>query len=173
LLARSSTAAAKEARAGRVKHQVEFLALKALAAHALGDAPAAQADLAEAMRLASTGGCALPLMYCGRELLAIRLRDQPEGEVAAARLQAWFEQLDKAGREPAATTTAIQPLHRRELQILKLVEQGLRNREIGERLYISEETVKWYLKRAYEALGVKNRAHALARVRQLKLLAPS
>ncbi len=167
---RASAAAVKEARAGRVKHQVEFLALKAAAAQALGDAQAAQGELREAVRLAAPGGCALSLIHCGRDLLAIRLREQPDGEALASRLQGWFDQADKGGQEPAPAVAAVQPLHRRELQILQLVEQGLRNREIGERLYISEETVKWYLKRAYEALGVKNRAHALARVRELRLL---
>ena len=171
LARRAGEAAVKEARAGRVKHQVELLALKALAARALGDGQAAQEDLATAVRLALPGGCALSLIQCGRGLLDIRLRDSPDGEALAARLQGWFELADKARQEPAAAAAAVQPLHRRELQILQLVEQGLRNREIGERLYISEETVKWYLKRAYESLGVKNRAHALARVRELKLLA--
>ena len=47
---------------------------------------------------------------------------------------------------------------------------GLRNRDIGDRLFLSEETVKWYLKRVYEALGVGNRTHALARARELKLM---
>ena len=173
LLERAGVAAAKEARAGRIKHQVEFLGLKALAGQALGYAPVAQCDLMQAIRLASPGGAALALVHCGRGLLDIVLRDQPEGDAAAARLKGWFGQLDQAGRPPAAAAVAVQSLHRRELQILKLVEQGLRNREIGERLYISEETVKWYLKRTYEALGVKNRAHALARVRQLNLLGNS
>ena len=170
---RAAVAAVKEARTGRVKHQIEFLALTALALQALGDAPAAQRELLAAVRLATPGGCALSLVHCGRGLLDIRLRDQPDGETAAARLQAWFDHADQGGLAPSVAAAAVQPLHRRELQILQLVEQGLRNREIGERLYISEETVKWYLKRAYEALGVKNRAHALARVRQLKLLASS
>lgn len=190
LLARAGEAAGKEARAGRVKHQVEFLALRALAAHALGEAAGARRDLIEAIRLATPGGSALALVGCGRDLLHIRLDNaaqglvddhaerkadggmdgKPDGHAEAARLRGWFALLDNPGAASSTPSPPAQALHRRELQILRLVEQGLRNREIGERLYISEETVKWYLKRAYESLGVKNRAHALARVRQLKLL---
>jgi LuxR family maltose regulon positive regulatory protein len=170
LLARAESAAQGEARAGRVKHQVEFLGLQALAARALGDASSAQRDLMEAIRLATPGGAALALIHCGPDLLKIRVGEQPGSTAAMERLRGWFGLLEKAGTAPAAVGPTVQPLHRRERQILQLVEQGLRNREIGERLYISEETVKWYLKRVYEALGVKNRAHALARVRQLKLL---
>ncbi|HSK40157.1 MAG TPA: LuxR C-terminal-related transcriptional regulator, partial [Arenibaculum sp.] len=70
--------------------------------------------------------------------------------------------------EPAARGTA--DLHHRELQILRLVSEGLRNREVGERLLVSEETVKWYLKRLYSKLDVTTRTSAVARGRELGLL---
>jgi LuxR family maltose regulon positive regulatory protein len=178
LLQRVLHAADAEKRAGRVKYLVEFLGLEALARHALGDAGAAGRALAEAIRLASPGGCALPLLYCGAGLLAVPLlaavgTGMPggaDGTALQGRLRGWFESLDQAATGPLPAPTPIQALHRREVQILRLVEQGLRNREVGDRLYISEETVKWYLKRTYEALGVKNRAHALAKARELRLL---
>jgi LuxR family maltose regulon positive regulatory protein len=46
----------------------------------------------------------------------------------------------------------------------------LRNREIGERLRISEDTVKWYLKRLFAKLYVTTRTSAVARGRELGLL---
>lgn len=172
LRARAGEAAATEARAGRVKHQVEFLGLAALAARSLGDGAAARRDLLEAIRLATPGGSALALVLCGTDLLDIlEAPAEPGGSAAAARLAGWFAALTHDHRSTPAALPTVQALHRREIQILKLVEQGLRNREIGARLHISEETVKWYLKRVYESLGVNNRAHALARVRDLKLLA--
>ncbi len=61
-------------------------------------------------------------------------------------------------------------LHHREIQILRLVSEGLRNREIGERLRISEDTVKWYLKRLFAKLYVTTRTSAVARGRELGLL---
>lgn len=50
----------------------------------------------------------------------------------------------------------------RETEILELMAEGLHNPEIGERLCISESSVKTYLRRAYEKLGVTTRSAAIA-----------
>ncbi len=49
----------------------------------------------------------------------------------------------------------------REQEVVDLLAQGLRNREIAERLFISEVTVKAHLRRAYRKLGVRSRVEAL------------
>ncbi|HEU5252442.1 MAG TPA: PAS domain-containing protein [Solirubrobacterales bacterium] len=51
----------------------------------------------------------------------------------------------------------------RQLEILALVAEGLGNAEIGDRLYLSESTVKWHIRKILRALGVSNRAQAVAR----------
>jgi ATP/maltotriose-dependent transcriptional regulator MalT len=51
----------------------------------------------------------------------------------------------------------------REREVLDLVAEGLSNREIAQRLYISHATVKVHLRHTFEKLGVKNRAEAVAR----------
>ena len=51
----------------------------------------------------------------------------------------------------------LNPLTNRELEISRLVAQGLRNRSIAEELGLSEGTVKVYLNRVYEKLGVASR----------------
>lgn len=53
-------------------------------------------------------------------------------------------------------------LSEREIEVLRLVAGGNRNREIGERLFISEETVKGHLKHIMDKLGAKDRTEALA-----------
>ena len=53
-------------------------------------------------------------------------------------------------------------LSERESESLVLLAQGLRNLEIARTLYVSEDTVKTHLKRAYRKLGVANRAQATA-----------
>ena len=58
----------------------------------------------------------------------------------------------------------------RELELLGLIEAGLSNKEIADRLSLSVATVKWHLYNLYAKLGVKNRASALARSRSLNLL---
>ena len=50
----------------------------------------------------------------------------------------------------------------RELDVLRQVSGGNRNRDIGERLGISEETVKVHLKHIMDKLGAKDRTQAIA-----------
>jgi two-component system, NarL family, response regulator DevR len=52
------------------------------------------------------------------------------------------------------------PLNPRQLAIIRLVAHGLTNREIADRLYLSEKTVKAYLGEALRRLGVKKRVEA-------------
>jgi LuxR family maltose regulon positive regulatory protein len=58
----------------------------------------------------------------------------------------------------------------REIDILVMVSGGLRNREIGDRLGLTEGTVKWYMQQIYDKLGVRRRPQAVIRARQLGLL---
>jgi len=53
-------------------------------------------------------------------------------------------------------------LSAREIEVLEQVVAGRRNREIGEKLFISEETVKVHLKHIMEKLGARDRTHAVA-----------
>jgi len=48
----------------------------------------------------------------------------------------------------------------REIQILSLLADGLSDREVARRLYLSEATVKTHLKAVYRKLRVRNRAQA-------------
>ena len=50
----------------------------------------------------------------------------------------------------------------REIEVVELLAQGKSNKEIGQLLTISEETVKTHLKRLYEKLGAADRAQAVA-----------
>ena len=51
----------------------------------------------------------------------------------------------------------------RQVGILGLVAEGLSNAEIASRLYLGESTVKWHVRKILKALGVANRAQAVAR----------
>jgi len=75
--------------------------------------------------------------------------------------------------EPGPTATAAAPfavdearrdrlgITRRELEILELVAEGLSNREIAGRLFVSENTVKTHCSRAFDKLGAKRRTQAV------------
>jgi LuxR family maltose regulon positive regulatory protein len=64
----------------------------------------------------------------------------------------------------------VEPLSQRELEILKLVAQGLSNREIGERLFLALDTVKGHNRHIFDKLQVQSRTEAIARARELGLL---
>jgi DNA-binding CsgD family transcriptional regulator len=61
----------------------------------------------------------------------------------------------------------------RELEILRLLAEGLTDAEIGARLHLASETVRWYNKHIYQKLGVNNRTQAVSRAAAHGLLEPS
>ena len=66
------------------------------------------------------------------------------------------------GAKGRAGPRAVGLLSRRELEVLRLVGEGLSNREIGERLFISPKTAEHHVGRIYAKLGVSTRAEAAA-----------
>ena len=58
----------------------------------------------------------------------------------------------------------------RELEILELIAQGLSNREIAEKLFVSENTVKTHSSRVFDKLGAKRRTQAVQLGKELGLL---
>jgi DNA-binding NarL/FixJ family response regulator len=75
----------------------------------------------------------------------------------AVKLLDEFKQLSRSDREqvPTPRVTA------RELEVLKLVAQGLNNRQIGARLFISENTVKNHIRNILEKLQLHSRMDAV------------
>ena len=63
----------------------------------------------------------------------------------------------------AATRRNPAGLTGRELQVLELVADGLRNSDIAARLFLAEKTVKNHVNRLYAKLGAGSRADAIAR----------
>ena len=59
---------------------------------------------------------------------------------------------------------------KRELEILELIAQGLSNREIAEKLFVSENTVKTHSSRLLEKLSAKRRTQAVQVAKQLGLI---
>lgn len=62
-----------------------------------------------------------------------------------------------------------EPLTRRERELLELLEKGLSNQQIADRINLSVPTVKWHFYKLFAKLQVKNRAAALVKARLLSL----
>jgi len=70
-------------------------------------------------------------------------------------------------RQPVKETVS-----QRELEVLQLVASGVTNREVAERLFVSEATVKTHLLHIYAKLGVNDRAAAVGAAFEKGLLTP-
>ncbi len=64
----------------------------------------------------------------------------------------------------------LEPLSPRELEVLRLIEQGLSNQEIADRLFLALSTVKGHTRIIFDKLQVQRRTEAVARARELGLL---
>jgi len=78
---------------------------------------------------------------------------------------------DAATQDGAARSSAgIHLLTERELTILRLVAEGLSNLDIANRLFVTEQTVKFHLSNIYRKLGVANRTEATRYAYRAKLI---
>ena len=75
-----------------------------------------------------------------------------------------------SGAEDNSAQALVEPLTRRERQILALLALGLSGPEIAKELTLAVSSVKWYVKQLYAKLGVNSKQQALARARALNLL---
>ncbi|MFI5244521.1 MAG: response regulator transcription factor [Gemmatimonadales bacterium] len=58
----------------------------------------------------------------------------------------------------------------RELEILELIAEGLSNKEIAERVFVSENTVKTHSSRVFDKLGARRRTQAVQLGKELRLI---
>jgi DNA-binding CsgD family transcriptional regulator len=73
--------------------------------------------------------------------------------------------------DPARLSPLPEPLSARELAVLRLIAAGHSNREIADELYLAVNTVRSYSQQLYGKLGVGSRTQAVARARELGLIA--
>jgi ATP/maltotriose-dependent transcriptional regulator MalT len=175
-------------RTHNTRYKIEILALRALALdavaqRAVGDTGQADAVLMQALDLAPPGGFIRVFVDLGKSMQTMLRRIAKQGHFAETirRILATFpeEDVNRIGsaspvqqmRQSArANSTLAEPLTRRELEVLTLLQEPLTIKEIAEKLYISHTTVKRHTTNIYGKLGVNRRKDATARALELKIL---
>jgi LuxR family maltose regulon positive regulatory protein len=157
-------------------HAVEVLALQALILQIAGDVPGALATLERALSLAEPEGYMRTFIDEGEPMARLLLLLNSQGSSASqgylSRLLDAFGIQTQEGSRSSVTSPAlpIELLSERELEVLRLVAEGLTNREIAAELVIAVSTVKSHTNSIFGKLGVKNRTQAVALARGLDLL---
>ena len=78
--------------------------------------------------------------------------------------------LEALGETATISQPLIEPLSKRELEVLRLVAAGYTNREIAQELVVAISTVKRHISNIYGKLESGNRTQAVSRARELGLL---
>jgi LuxR family transcriptional regulator, maltose regulon positive regulatory protein len=165
---------------GRERDRIELLLVAADAQHRLGQNRMALRHLSMAVILAAPGKLLLPFQVHQSLLsrLLVGTDTHSLGLIQPAE-RAFFERLRAQDTTAAAThpsaaeaggASTVDVLTQRQIQLLALLDEGLNNEQVADRLALSVPTVKWHLHNAYVKLGVRSRSAALARARALKLL---
>lgn len=167
--------------AGAIRGVVRWGALTASALLLGGQQRAAQRALRQAIIAAAPGGYLRSILDEGPDIGRLLL-DHPQlatdlpaplGEFGRTLLAAFEQELCRERNAAVRGATRAQPglpeahLSPREIEMLRMVAAGLMNREVAERLAMTEGSVKWYLYHLYRKLGVSRRTRAVFRAREL------
>lgn len=152
---------------------IHALLLTALADDARGDPGAASRALERALDLAEHDGLLLPfLLFPAPELLERHARLRTSHAALVADLRNRLSSTSQVNG-PADVEPLRDPLSESELRVLRYLPTNLHATEIAAELFVSENTIRTHMRHVYAKLGVHRRADAVARGRDLGLLAPS
>ena len=155
--------------------RLKVLVLQAVAHHAQGEKDKAVQLLGDALALAEPGGFIRLFVDEGTPMAHLLSEAAAQGNMPGyvGKLLAVFEAEEQKSEDKSYLSPAqplIEPLSQRELEVLRLIAQGLSNREISERLFLALVTVKGHNQRIFGKLQVQRRTEAVARARELGLL---
>jgi LuxR family transcriptional regulator, maltose regulon positive regulatory protein len=169
---------------GAVRSLIRWDILLAQALFISGDLRAAQRALREAITHAAASRLIRSFIDEGpvvRTLLestyATDLEVLHPTDAFAAELLETFDKVGK--RRPALRSVGSRAapeglygkLSAKEREILALVSSGMRNREVAEKLGMTEGSVKWYMQQVYDKIGTRRRLRAVERARQFGVIA--
>ncbi|KAA3665128.1 MAG: hypothetical protein DWQ04_02200 [Chloroflexi bacterium] len=153
---------------GRTTKIIESLILQALTFHASGGVDTAVTQLKLALDTAKSHGYIRifvdegpPMVQLLYEALSRGIATDYVQQLLAAFLDAEPEQTAFTKKEGPASEW-VEPLSDREVEVLQLIAEGLTNREIGNRLFLTLNTVKAHTRTIYRKLNVNRRTRVRA-----------
>lgn len=112
------------------------------------------------------GACGYLLKRCTPEELLAAVREVRQGGAPMSREIA--RKVIFSFQEPLAVAAEMEDLSPREREILELLASGFPNKQIADRLGLTDGTVRWHLRHVYEKLHVRSRTEAALKFRTSK-----
>jgi LuxR family maltose regulon positive regulatory protein len=167
---------------GRLGRLMEVHLLRSLALHRIEPenvSPTAREQLERALKLAIEPGFMMLFLEEGQPMLPLltavidhQAASEQVRQYAGKLLRAFAQRGQTAALQaPATNQQLVEPLTPREMEVLQLIAAGDTNQEIADKLVVSLRTIKKHTSNIYGKLDVSSRIQAVARSRQIGLLA--
>jgi len=155
----------------RLRSQIEILSLQAFTHQTVGENAQAASALEQALQLAEPEGYLRFFIDADKPITELL------SKIKVGYLQNYTKRIlaklvPQNDIQPSSfiIQPLIDPLSERELEVLRLIAQGLSNQEITQKLVVALSTVKGHNLRIFAKLQAKSRTEAVARARELGLL---
>jgi len=160
--------------AGRIGHLIQIRNLQALAFHDKGNQAQALEMLDASLALAKPEGYIRTYVDEGERMLEMLLAYtravSSENNLYAQKILEAFAAHGPVGVPIATSSSLLEPLTTRELEILQAMAEGFSNRQIAEKFILAEGTVKFYVHAVLVKLGVHSRTQAILEAKKQKII---
>lgn len=123
-------------------------------------------DTDRIFRALRAGACGYLLKRCAPEELVAAIREVRQGGAPMSREIA--RKVIASFQEPLAAAAEVEELSPREREILELLAEGFPNKEIADRMGVTDGTVRWHLRHVYDKLHVRSRTEAALKFRSAR-----
>jgi LuxR family maltose regulon positive regulatory protein len=160
-------------------HRIDVLALQALAYQALDNRPKAMEKIGQSLALAAPGKFIRNYLDLGPKMRALLVQFYKQTQkqkgtddlTYLAQILAAFPQVKSEDQNSGSSASIlIDPLTKRELEVLKLLATDLSTKEMALEMNITWATVRTHSKNIYAKLGVNSRYEAVYRAQEFELI---
>ena len=158
-----------------VNQIIEITVLQSVLLEKQGKHGDALATLAESVKLGEPGNWIRPFVEAGlvmKDLLKKLLNDEKESMYIKEILKHFSSQPQTKPLHIHDKNTGdlLEPLTTREIEILSLLSSGLKNREIGDKIFLAQTTIKKHIYNIYQKLDVHSRIEVVTKAKELNII---